>query len=322
MLLDLFITHYNEPWEVGDPGIRMLSLQRLINWDDVRITMVHDGTAPFPEENFYGLKVNQVTIPHGGIAKARNWCLDHSEAKWIKWCDFDDMFANVYSLRDILNVLTDDNIEMLWFDLLYEDMPEKNNVYVKKERDPVFVHNKIFRRKFLKDHDIRFKEDLIWCEDSAFMAVVEMDINHQKIGKIVKNAPIYIYVVREGSLCHRSDILFKNLQSFFDRHCYVADEFLKRGLIDQYNTMMVRIMGDSYYTCKMAPGIEEDRSEFEKKVLQYYDSHKVAFDACIPSNFDLALEAVNRENYDGGVITKEMLMEWLHNHEKEVNADV
>lgn len=321
MLLDLFITHWTEPFEVGDPGIRMLSLQRLVDWNEVNITIVHDGSEPFPEEKLYGLKVNQVSIPHGGIAKARNWCLDHSTAKWIKWCDFDDMFSNVYALRDILNVLPDDKNEMLWFELLYEDIPEKNMVYLKKERDPVFVHNKIFRRRFLKDHEIRFKEDLTWCEDSAFMAVVEMEIDHEKIGKIVSNSPLYIYSVRPGSLCHRPEIRFKNLQSFFDRHCYVRNEFLKRGLIDQYNTMMVRIMGDAFYTCKMAPNITEDRSEFEKKVLKFYDQNRESFYACRPENFELAMEAVNRENNDGGYISTEMVMEWLQNHEKEIKME-
>lgn len=323
MLLDLYITHWTEAWEIGAPAIKMLSLQRLVDWNEVRITMVHDGTEPFPDEYFKDVPcgVNQVKIPHGGIAKARNWCIDHGDAKWIKWCDFDDSFANVYALWDILNVLPDDRNDLLWFELLWQDVPEKHRVFLKKDRDPVFVHNKVFKRSFLKEHHIRFQEDLTWCEDSAFLALIEMEINHERIGKIVTNNPPYVYNVRMGSLCNRPEIKFSNRKSFFRRHCYVANEFLKRNLMDEYRTMIVRIMGDSYYTIKLAPGITEDRSEHEREVWKYFDSHRDAFYSCRPEKFDLALAAVNRENFDGGEITKEAMMEWIHQHEKEVMAD-
>ena len=35
-----------------------------------------------------------------------------------------------------------------------------------------------------------------------------------------------------------------------------------------------------------------------------------------PDKFDMALSAVNRENSDGGVITIEAMMEWIHHHER------
>lgn len=315
-LLDLYITHYKEPWEVGDPGIRMLSLQRLVNWDDIRITMVHDGTEPFPEENFYGLKVRQVSIPHGGIAKTRNWCIDDSEAKWIKWCDFDDSFSYAYSLWDIMNVLGDDRNQLLWFDMWYQDFVYLNKLFIRNERDVVFVHNKIFNRRFLVSKNIRFQEDLTWCEDSAFMALVEMEVDRLRIGKIKTITPIYIYNVRDGSLCNRPEIKFENRKSFFKRHCYVAEEFLKRGHVDAFNTMLVRIMGDSFYTIVLHPKMDEyDMSEHEKEVWAYFDAHRDSFHACKPQNFDLALAAVNRENFDGGEITKEALMRWITDHE-------
>jgi hypothetical protein len=196
-------------------------------------------------------------------------------------------------------------------------------VYLRMERDVVFVHNKIFSRKFLKQKNIRFNENLIWCEDSAFMALVEMEIDHLRIGHISKTTPIYLYIVREGSLCNRPEIKFKNRMSFFQRHCYVAEEFLKRGHMKEYNTMMVRIMGDSYYTLMLRPGMEnDDMSEHEKEVWAYFDAHKDAYHNVEPEAFDLALAAVNRENYDGGVITKEALVSWIENHERsEANGD-
>ena len=315
MLLDLFITHWTEPWEVGRNGFQILSLQRAVDWSQIRVTLVHDGTEPFPDEYFDEMPftVNQFSIPHGGIAKARNWCIDHSEATWIKWCDFDDMFAGVYSVQQIMNVLNNDQFDLLWFDLLCDD---HGKVINRTERNPVFVHDKVFRRSFLLEKGIRFKEDLTWCEDSAFLALIEMDIDHQRIGKIKAQAPIYLYIVRDGSLCNRPEIKFANLKSFFKRHCYVAEEFKKRGLTVQYNTMCVRTMADSYYTLVKAPDIEEDKTEFTAEVWKWYEDHLEAIGDCTRQDFDLVMKAVNRERFDGGVITAEEFIEWIKKHER------
>lgn len=290
-------------------------MQRAVDWKQIRITLVHDGTEPFPAEYFAGFpfEVNQVSIPHGGIAKARNWCIDHSEAKWIKWCDFDDMFVGVYSLQQIMSVLNNDRNDMLWFELLCDDHGKVHN---RTERDPVFVHNKVFRRSFLLEKGIRFKEDLTWCEDSAFMALIEMDIDHERIGKIRAQMPIYLYIVRDGSLCNRKEIKFDNLKSFFARHCYVADEMLKRGLIEQYNAMCVRIMADSYYTIKKDPDIMEDRSGFEAEVWKWYEGHRKPIGDCTRENFNRVMKAVNKERFDGGEITGGEVIEWIRKHER------
>ena len=316
MLLDLYVTHWTESWEIGEKGFQMIRLQRGLDWKEIRITVVHDGTDPFPEENFEGMpfKVNQVTIPHGGIAKARNWCIDHSEAEWIKFCDFDDMFSGVYALQQMIDSLEKgQNYDLLWFELIFDD---HGKVTTRTHRDPVFVHNKVFRRSFLQEHGIRFQEHLTWCEDSAFMAVIEMEIDHQRIGKIVVASPIYIYIVRDGSLCNRPEIRFKNLCSFFDRHCYVAEEFRKRGRYEEYCTMCVRTMMDSYYTLVKAPGITEDKSGLEKRVWEWYEANRSAVLDCKKVHFERVLKAVNRERFDGGVITGEEFVNWLKSHER------
>ena len=294
----------------------MLKLQRLADWNRIRVTVVHDGTECFPEEYFsgYPFTVHQVSIPHGGIAAARNWCIDHSEADWIRWNDCDDMFANVYALREIQNVLDDKRNDMLWFDVIAETFDEKT--YIKMERDPVVVHGKLFRRQFLLDKGIRFNEELTWCEDSAFLSLIEMEIDHQKIGRIRTKYPLYAWIERQGSLCNRPEIKFKNLESFFLRHCYVAEEFKKRGMTAQYNTMCMRTMADSYYTLKKAPGITEDKTEHEKKVWAWYDEHRQQIMDCTREEFEMVMRAVNKERTDGGLITGAEVIEWIKEHER------
>jgi glycosyltransferase involved in cell wall biosynthesis len=310
MLLDLYITHYDEPWEVCRPGFELLKNQRCVDWSNVRVTVVHDGTGPFVQAVFedYPFTVRQVRIPHRGIAGARNWCLDDARADWIKWNDCDDLFTSAYSLKALMDGLEQAgaDFDLMWFDV-YAEMKARR--YLKGERDPVVLHGKALRRAFLAEHGIRFNEDLTWCEDSAFLSLVEMEIDAARIGRIVADAPIYTWVYRPGSLCNRPEIRFDNLKSFFRRHCYVAEEFLRRGRTDEYNTMVARIACDSYYTLEVA-GVTEDTSAHERAVWDYLRARRAALLQVRRSAFDQVIAATNRENEDCAITRAEVLA-WL-----------
>lgn len=319
MILEIVVTHWTEPWELVQKGFLMLASQRLVDWSKVKVTLIHDGTPCYPDEYFEAFcpfKVHQISLEHRGIAAVRNYAIEHSTAEWMKFNDCDDTFASLYSLFRIMDALKGaQKYDLLWFDVYAE---VDNIVHIKDDRDPVVIHGKLFRRSFLNEHELRFPEFLTWCEDSAFLAVMEMEIDHQKIGRIVTKDPIYAWIARNGSLCNRPEIRFKNLQSFFDRHCFVADEFKKRNLTDQYNTMCVRVMCDSYYTLCRVPGIEEDKSAHEARVWTWYSEHKDAIDACRPEMFDMVIEAVNKECNDGGWMSKHDVQNWIRKHERSV----
>ena len=316
MILEIVVTHWTEPWELVRKGFMMLALQRLVDWNTIEVTLLHDGTGCFPDEyfDFCPFPVKQISLEHRGIAGVRNYAIEHSTAEWIKFNDCDDMFSEVYALKQIMDALEHARkFDLLWFDVHGE---VEGKLIIKDERDPVVIHGKLFRRSFLMEHELRFPEFLTWCEDSAFLAVMEMEIDHQKIGRIVTERPIYAWCARQGSLCNRPEIRFANLQSFFLRHTYVADEMKKRDLIDPYNTMCYRVMCDSYYTLCRVPGISEDKTEHEARVWKWYEEHKEAVNACTPEMADQVIEAVNKECFDGGWISKEDVANWIQKHER------
>jgi len=289
----------------------MLALQRCVDFNDFKITLYHDGTEPFPEECFagYPYQVEQITIDHRGIAGVRNYAIAHSEGTWIKFNDCDDMFASIYSVRQILDALHEsDAFDVLWFPFYFEYLDGRR--FLLDDIHPVFTHNKLFRREFLVEKNIWFNEKLTWCEDSAFLALLEMEIDINRRGKIKAESPIYCYAVRMGSLCNRPEIKFANRESFFERHKYVAEEFRKHGHIDQYNTMVVRVMCDSFLTLDRMK-FDEDTSELERRVWEYFRDHKQQFLDCTAENFDLVIEACNRERDGCEPITKDEFLKWL-----------
>ena len=110
-MLDIFITHYKEPWEVCRKQFVMLDMQRRVDWDEIRVTVINDGGHRIPEEHLEGLsyRVQQLDIPHGGISAARNAGIMAAQEPWIMFCDCDDCFSNIYALEDIVNITKGDN---------------------------------------------------------------------------------------------------------------------------------------------------------------------------------------------------------------------
>ena len=122
-LLEIVITHWNEPWEIVKPGIMMLSVQRRVDWENIGVTIIHDGTDKFPDELLSCLPftVNQVCIPHSSVSAARNYAIDHCDATWIKFCDCDDTFAGIYSISCIIEVLANSSRhDMLMFPFVFD----------------------------------------------------------------------------------------------------------------------------------------------------------------------------------------------------------
>ena len=106
-LLDIIVTHYNEPWEVGKPFFDMIEYQRCVKPDDFTVTLVQDGPeTALPWEELlkgYSYKVKVITIPQSGPAIARNTAMKYTGSEWVMFCDFDDMFLDLCSLSQILS---------------------------------------------------------------------------------------------------------------------------------------------------------------------------------------------------------------------------
>lgn len=248
-MLDIVIPHYKEAWEIGEKLFRMIALQRCIDFADIRVTVVNDGGHALPEDKLKDLPyaVNQLNIPHGGVSKARNAGIEHATEKWIMFCDFDDNFASLYALREILNVLGSDDYDMLWSRIMAEDYIEgRHNVFFTPEKQKfVFCHGKVYLRKLLMDTGIRFREELVFQEDSCFNAEIVAATPYQRIGEIRSPMPIYVWIRREQSVTTsgRED---EAAWGHFRRNQLVTEknEIHNDG---RYSGMVTRTVWDTYF---------------------------------------------------------------------------
>lgn len=248
-MLDIVITHYKEPFEVGEKLFRIIALQRCVDFTKIRVMVVNDGGQRIPDECFSGLPypVEQIDIPHAGVSAARNAGIDHATGKWIMFCDFDDSFASIFALREIMNVLGTDDYDMLWSRILAEDYVDGKQLlyYVPDKQRFVFCHGKVYRVAFLREKNVRFDERLVFNEDSCFNAVIIARTPHTRIGEISSKMPIYSWVRRQNSVTNsgRED---EASYGHFRRNFIVTGEYEGTG-DPRYNGMVTRTVYDTYY---------------------------------------------------------------------------
>ena len=248
-MLDIVITHYKEPWDVGEKLFRMIGMQRCIDFSQISVTVVNDGGQRLPDEKLADLPypVKQADIPHGGVSAARNAGIDIATRKWIMFCDFDDCFTSLYSLREYMNVLGTDECDMLWTKIIAEDYMDGHErmYYVPDKQRYVFCHGKVYRTAFLKERGIRFDEELVFNEDSCLNAMIIAHVHHKRIGEIKSPFPLYAWIRRESSVTNsgRED---EASYGHFRRNLKVTEEYEKLR-DDRVYGMVTRTVYDTYY---------------------------------------------------------------------------
>ena len=273
-LLDIIIPHGGEGWPVCRRMFDMMRSQLAADFGAVRVILVHDNCEPWPYKCLEGLPIrvdeHRVWMVQGGkegrqkagVSAARNFGLKKATAPWVMFCDADDCFATVWALHCILDALRSPQADLN--DLLW--MP----FYVETDRGRdlcgdlnwIFVHGKIYRREFLEREGIRFSPALYYAEDSAFNSTVEAAIDHDRIGEIKTDAPLYVWVWNRMSVTSRPENAFRNLLGLFDRHGVMIAEYLRRGLKDDAWALAAKAAADGWYQCQ-----RKDLSEPQRTAL-------------------------------------------------------
>lgn len=267
-MLDIIVTHYKEPFDVGKPLFDILSLQRGVGFDRFRVLIVHDGGQAFPDEYFkaYPYTVEQLVIPHGGVSAARNAGIDHSRAEWVNFCDFDDEYTNVYALRDIMNALDHGgNYDLLWSNLITED--DDKTIITPEKATFVFIHGKYYRREWLVESGIRFDETMPFQEDSLFNAYILAVLDFHRIGHIQTTFPPYVWARRAGSVTNSQPNADKATWFHFVRNRKLLDWYKGHLPAERMSVLVVRATYDAYY---MATSTADVSAEMRFKIIESF----------------------------------------------------
>ena len=321
MKLDILVPQYKETKEVVKPLLDSIALQQLVDFRDIGVIIVNDGSDVFLDEdwlNSYPFKVTYHKNEHLGVSGTRQKALDLSKADFVMFCDADDMFYNMCGLWIIFREMH------LGFDSLTSvfveetKMPNGEHFFINREMDSTFVHGKVHRRGYLLEQNIRWNPALTIHEDSYF------NILCQKLSQNVKYCPtpFYLWKWRDESVC-RNDFkyILKTYNNMLDSNTALVKEFLKRGKPQEAQFYATNMIYDAYFTMNKDEWINQDNKEYrdatEKRFAQYYKEHKILYDALPFSVKGQILQGLRNRFYGEGMfLEKQTFEQWIEHIEK------
>ena len=323
-VLDIVVTHYKEPWEIVRPFFDVLGAQKSIDFSKLKVWFIQDGpcASVFPAGYFVGSPLGHskdqfevVTIPHKGVSAARNAGLDRADSEWICFCDCDDSFSSIYSLKMLFYILTPDQpYDLMWNGFYKNYLDADDTLSIEKGYNHVWIHNKYYRLSFLREKGLRFPEDIWMSEDSAFNHIVELEIGKNRIGEINTQWPLYSWVRRHGSITTDPSRYYKNVEGHFYRNLWVLSEYRKRKN-KRAAIIVARTLTDVYSFVTRYP--ENFEKEEYKKIMglisEFYAKEKGVYHNLNKQYKELALKA---SEHEAGVEGKDIpgkpeFKEWL-----------
>lgn len=317
--LDILVPQYKETNDVIKPLLDSIALQQLVDFDDVGVIIVNDGSGIELSEDFlnsYPFDIHFEKAEHRGVSAARNKCLDLSKSDYVMFCDADDMFYNMCGLWILFREIDENN----GFDALVSTFVEetmnpttKQHMFVNHDMDSTFVHGKAYRRKYLVRNNIRFNDKLTIHEDSYF------NILAQNCSPNVKycQTPFYLWKWRDESVCrHDPKYILKTYSNMIDSNTELILEFKRRMMLDKAKYFVAFMIFDSYYTmCKpdwMNQENQEYRHSTELRFKEYYNTFKKDWESITDQDKMQISNGIRSRSVNEGMQMESMtISDWL-----------
>ena len=184
------------------------------------------------------------TEKNSGPGCARQLGIDSSDSDYIVFIDSDDVFYNYTSIETLYNEITRYNTNVV-SGCFIEETCDDNTFF--HENNDIWMHGKIYKRKFLIDNNIRFN-DTYSNEDTGFNNLIFLCTRIHKIDDVV-----YVWRNNPKSITRASDYNFWGMEGFAYNICWAVVEAEKRNCHDNdiakllYETMLEMYYRYIYY---------------------------------------------------------------------------
>ena len=321
MKLGILVPQYKETDEVIKPLLDSIAIQQLVNFNDIEVIIVNDGSDVFLTEKFlnsYPFKITYYKNEHKGVSGTRQKALDLCKADYVMFCDADDMFCNVIGLWLVFKEMQTGFDTLVSVFLEETKMQSEEHVFVKREKDNTFVHGKVHRRRYLIEQDIRWNEDLAIHEDSYFNVLCI------KCSKNVKycELPFYLWKWRDESVC-RNDFkyMLKTYNDMLKSNTCLIKELIMRGKEEDAQFFVVAMNYDAYFTMNKDEWINQYNKEYrdstEKRFAEYYKEFKYLLDKAPVDKKAMVYQSIrNRFNEEGMYFEKITYEQWIKHIEE------
>lgn len=279
MKLQLLVPQWKEDQNVIKNLLNSIETQQGVDLNEVGVIIMNDGSDVIIPDSFferYSFKIDYYLSEHKGVSQIRNQCLTAATADYVMFCDADDMFLNNCGIYLIFQ-----NIAKGEFDVLVSTFSEElyindNFTYINHPNDATFVHGKIYRRQYLFDNKIFWKNDLTIHEDSYFNYLGRACAKEDRIRYC--NDVFYLWKYRANSVCREDKkYILKTLGKMVDSTESLAEELLRRGFAHKAAYICFNFIYNTYYDMnKDEWNAEENRGFLEifmKKFIKFYQKY-------------------------------------------------
>lgn len=208
MILQILVPQYKETERDIEKLLESIELQRNIDFDDIGVIIVNDGTDVILDPSFlnkFKFNIKYIRSEHKGVSATRNTALKEATADYVIFCDADDMFYHPLAIQLIIREVTQKSPDCIYSTFI-EEVPDNKNpgkfIYNARQQAFVFVHGKVYRRQFLLDKNIWWDEELTLHEDGYFNGLALAQVPRDKL--VYCNEPFYMWCNNKNSVSRQS----------------------------------------------------------------------------------------------------------------------
>ena len=302
MKLQLLIPQYKEDERVIRKLLDSIKLQRNIDFNDIGVIIVNDGSDVILDHYFldsYPFKVRYIRAEHGGVSATRNRALKEATADYVMFCDADDMFYHTLGIQLILREI-EQKAPYCIYSTFIEETPDQQHsgkfVYNARQQAFVFVHGKVYNRKFLLDRDIWWDDELTLHEDGYFNGLAIAQVPKDRL--LYCDEPFYMW-------CNNAESVSRKASTFildtYNNNLLAQDRLISKLLtvniyeainltaIQLYQTYFlltgtfVDWSNDQNQTESFRTRLRQELESTENRFVEFYDKFKDCYKHAIQS---------------------------------------
>lgn len=252
-LLELIVIHTDEPWEMGKPLFDMIEYQRCTEPDSFQVKVVQagaEGALAWDELlRGYSFSPRLMTVQSMSVADAKNVAIDNTDAEWIMFLSFKDMFADVCALSMMTEHLPTNDFDVIWGKYIVEQRWGAGKLYLQKVDSENFytTDSKMYRTAFLREHRVRFDNRVDNYIDYIFNSLIMAETLPNRIAHL--ETPFYIYISKHVHIS-REDAKARydaQIAERYRRDNLLSDMFRMRGKDFESNKKLVYIICSEYF---------------------------------------------------------------------------
>ena len=322
--LSVCVPHYNEDFETCRFLFDTLATQRGVDLAEIEVLVGNDGLDnPLWPDNFkgYPYKVEVFPFTHRGVSATRNALLDRAKGEYVMFCDCDDGFCSNYGLFLLFGRMKNEP-DAIISSFVEESMQDGQFRLIRHDNDMQFVHGKAYKKAFLEEKEIRFKDELLIHEDGYINTLVG---NEAETYENIEN-PFYVWRWRDDSVVRKEPgtiFLMKTYGDLLATRDAVCEELKDRGFISEYFDAVAKTIVDAYYEFQkpqyLDPKNAKEVHRAEHKVKKFYEKYKKDYNECGIDRIAEIMHISRTNAHARGLRIEQLsLHEWVDHIAKEV----